>query len=86
MPHYLCPVCGYGNLEEEPYGNGSGSDEICPSCGYQFGYTDLDSGITHEQWREQWIKNGMSWDGIGIRPPVGWSPRQQLQNIGIFIP
>jgi rubredoxin len=41
---YLCPVCGYPELSEPPWNNESPSDEICPSCGTQFGYDDVVGG------------------------------------------
>lgn len=41
---YLCPVCGFPNLEEPPWNNDAGSDEICPSCGTHFGYDDAAGG------------------------------------------
>jgi predicted RNA-binding Zn-ribbon protein involved in translation (DUF1610 family) len=52
MEKYICPICGFDELEEKPYINGGGSHEICPSCGFQFEYSeyedvdfgDVDSG------------------------------------------
>lgn len=56
----ICPVCGYDGLYEPPYDkNGTGSDEICPSCGFQFGCDDFpnkDNQII--EWRENWISGG----------------------------
>lgn len=82
-----CPVCGYPDLDEPPYRNtpkgGLGSYEICPSCGFQFGYTDDATHVTHEQWRAQWIAGGMIWDKGRSTPPPNWNPREQLQNAGI---
>jgi hypothetical protein len=53
---YTCPVCGYQALTEHPQPpEGGGSLEICPSCGYQFGVSDVDRGITYSQWRDSWI-------------------------------
>ena len=81
MPN-TCPVCGYDALEERPYSPaGSGSQEICPSCNFQFGYDDHSEGITFQQWRAQWIAKGMPWDGIGIRPPPGWNPSEQVAKV-----
>tara|TARA_B100000614_G_C14374051_1_gene422668 strand:+ start:446 stop:640 length:195 start_codon:yes stop_codon:yes gene_type:complete len=34
--NYVCPVCDYPELTEEPYY----SFEICPQCGIEFGYED----------------------------------------------
>ncbi len=81
----LCPVCGYPDLYDPAYDGDLGSLEICPSCGYQFGYTDDDSNITHAEWRAQWIAKGMQWRGSGIKPPIGWNPQAQLRSIGVFI-
>ena len=42
MDKNTCPVCGYDGLYEPPYNEkGSGSYEICPCCGFQFGYDDF---------------------------------------------
>jgi hypothetical protein len=80
--HYLCPVCGYPELDEEPLDY---SGEICPSCRFQFGYHDLDSHITFEQWRQQWITQGMIWDKGQSQPPPGWDPRVQLLAVGVKV-
>ena len=78
----MCPVCGYPDLDEDPRPPaGGGSYEICPSCGYQFGVSDDDRFITYEQWREKWVAAGMPWNGIGIRPPWGWKPEEQLRRV-----
>ncbi|MDR3450745.1 MAG: hypothetical protein P4M15_13550 [Alphaproteobacteria bacterium] len=80
----ICPVCGYPELSEPAYNEYKNpSFDICSSCGYQFGKTDDDNHITHEQWRSQWIANGMIWDKGYSKPPKGWNPEQQLQNIGV---
>ena len=58
---YVCPVCFYDQLTEEPYDeDGYGLYEICVCCGFQFGlddYPDKEKG--QNQWRDQWIKNGL---------------------------
>lgn len=83
----ICPVCGYPELGEPPYRGtykgGLGSLEICPSCRFQFGFTDDSKHITHEQWRKQWIEGGMLWRKGREAPPAGWDPKKQLLNIGI---
>lgn len=85
----ICPVCGYPDLDEPAYADGYySSDEICSSCGYQFGWTDDDLGISHEEWRKKWIAEGMIWyddTEHGIKPPVGWNPVAQLRNINVFV-
>lgn len=61
-----CPVCGFDELDEEPWRDGSGSQEICPSCGVQFGYEDACGGDIgrrrefYEQRRAEWIARGSS--------------------------
>ena len=81
----LCPVCGY-DLEFRPWEGESPSDEICPCCGIQFGYTDMAGGdpvrrqTLYREWRQQWIGNGMRWRHG--KPPAGWNPLEQLRNVG----
>ena len=78
----LCPVCGYSDLEESAYRtDGWGSEEICPSCSFQFGVSDKDRHYSHEQWRSKWIENGMIWDKGTSQPPEGWDPKKQLENL-----
>ena len=79
----MCPVCGFPELAEPPrYPSGGGSNEICPSCGFEFGYTDDDLGFTYDQWRAKWINEGMPWKGEGQPPPPAWDPAEQLKKIG----
>lgn len=81
---YLCPVCGFPDLTEQPHNvDGGGSDEICPSCGFQFGFDDDDRGISFENWRLDWIARGMPWFSKGIPCPKGWDPKAQLDNLGV---
>ena len=72
---HTCPVCGYNQLSEPPHSaSGGGSYEICPSCGFQFGVSDDDDGISYDEWRKQWISEGMPWSSKGIPKPRGWRP------------
>ena len=81
---YQCPVCGYDGLLDPPRSqSGGGSYEICPSCGFQFGESDDDRGISYEQWRTQWISGGMVWDKGRSDPPLGWNPIAQLKRLGV---
>jgi predicted RNA-binding Zn-ribbon protein involved in translation (DUF1610 family) len=80
--HYTCPVCGYPELNEPPRSSsGGGSYEICPSCGFEFGYTDDDLGFSYEQWRQRWTQQGMKWRSTSRTPPPGWDPEAQLQRL-----
>ena len=79
---HMCPVCGYLNLRQPPRGEATGgSYEICPSCGFQFGVSDDDLGITYSQWRQDWIAAGMPWRSFGLERPPHWNPREQLTRI-----
>jgi len=42
---FSCPVCGYNDPALPPFGE-EWRDEICPSCGSQFGYDDANT--SHE--------------------------------------
>ncbi len=80
----LCPVCGY-SLDFEPWVRESASDELCPSCGIQFGYDDAAGGDVegreriYSDWRSEWVAAGMPWRSEG-RAPRRWSPEKQLKS------
>lgn len=80
---FTCPVCGYPGLLEPPYSpSGGGSYEICPSCGFEYGFTDGDSHYTFESWRERWVAEGMPWHSEWIEPrPQDWDPKAQLDRL-----
>ena len=41
----MCPVCGFVGLAVSPYNEaGGGSFEICPCCGFEFGFDDDSEG------------------------------------------
>ncbi|MBJ6362782.1 hypothetical protein ACFOQM_16180 [Paenibacillus sp. GCM10012307] len=83
MANYICPVCGFDCLEDEPYINdgdaGAGSFEICPCCKFQFGY-DQRSKIP--EYRENWIAKGAKWFDKDEKPD-NWSSKDQLRRINI---
>lgn len=81
---HQCPVCGFRGLKEPPRPplSGGGSYEICPSCGFQFGVTDDDRGISYAAWRQLWIDRGMPCASEGIvLPPPNWEPGAQLRAL-----
>jgi len=87
MP-FICKVCGFPNLNEEPRGDATGgSYEICPSCGIQFGFHDEAGGDpkrrlkVYEEWRQAWIGGGMVWDKGRTEQPPDWNPVEQLRNV-----
>ena len=85
VTNYICPVCGFPDLYEPAYDVDLGSLEICPSCGFQFGKTDDDEHITHEEWRRNWVTRGMLWRGRGRHAPLDWNPKKQLLNVGVVL-
>ena len=79
---YTCPVCGYPGLDEPPRTESDGgSYEICVSCGFQFGVSDEDRGISYEQWRDRWKSEGCPWKGLNIPPPENWDPVKLLEQL-----
>lgn len=84
---FLCPVCGYPDLEESPWMNDEGSDEICPSCGTHFGYHDAAGGdaakreAVYRQLRDAWKAGGSRWFSPGEAPPSGWDAEEQLEAV-----
>lgn len=79
---YKCLICNYDGLFEEPYSNGIASDEICPCCGFQYGYDDFDDNKDklYENWREKWISNGCKWYSRGRKPPENWDVNKQMRG------
>ena len=83
---HTCPVCGFPGLAEAPRGTGGGgSFEICPSCGFQFGVSDDDQGVTYDQWRGNWRKGGMQWSSK-TAPPRNWDAGKQWEKIKLSKP
>lgn len=83
----LCPVCGFDGLDDPPWLDDSPSDEICPSCGIQFGYDDAAGGDIGERrrvydaWRARWLSAGCPWTSRGREPPPSWDPHEQLRRV-----
>lgn len=78
---YICPVCGYDKLDEKPYNiAGEPSFEICPCCGFEYGYDDMNSGFTFESYKDKWVCNGAKWVDKKQQPKE-WSLEKQLKNL-----
>lgn len=78
---YVCPVCGWPELDEPAYDQyGSSSFDICPCCGTQFGYQD--ARRTHADLRAEWIAGGMPWSSRAVPEPDGWESSSQLRAAG----
>jgi hypothetical protein len=84
---FRCTVCGYDGLAEPPWDDDIPSDEICPSCGIQFGYDDAAGGdltqrtLVHDDWRRRWLETGCPWASVGIGPPDEWDPVAQAGRL-----
>lgn len=80
----ICVVCNYQELYEAPYDDrGVPSDEICPCCGFQYGFDDdccCNNEDSYRKWRDNWITNGFKWFSEGRKSPVNWNPSAQLSK------
>lgn len=68
---YICPVCGYDELEQPPK-----NFSICDSCGTEFENDDFNR--SHAELRHEWITQNMPWFSRSSSPPKNWSPLRQL--------
>ncbi len=83
LTHY-CPVCGFDKLAEPARNKtGGASFEICSCCGFQFGVTDDDKGISYDNYRQEWIEKGMPWSSSGQKAPKAWNAQTQLANLAL---
>ena len=58
-PKFICPVCGSDELKEPAFGPGNEpSHEICPCCGFEFGFDGGNDPVKFKEFRQCWIKNG----------------------------
>lgn len=78
---YLCLVCGWDQLSEEPYDrDGNPSYEICPCCGFEFGFDDGSNQVTFAEYRKKWLEKGAPWFDPDARP-AHWNLQEQLGNL-----
>ena len=83
---FTCPACGYPGLRDPPWDKGP-SDEICPSCGLQFGYDDAAGGDArsreriYARWREEWKQAGCPWWSRNTAAPRNWDAQRQLSAV-----
>ena len=74
----MCPVCGFKGLTEPPYDkHGSPSHEICPCCGFEFGFEGKEDMA---RFREDWAKKGAPWFTPSLKP-AGWDLQRQLAGL-----
>ena len=86
MQKFLCPICGYPELDEPAYDPTYGvpSFDICACCGYEFGYGDPTEQAAKERFLKSWIEFGTPWFRPDLKPS-NWSAKDQLIGIGIDI-
>jgi hypothetical protein len=78
---YICPVCGFPELNEPPFGVSSEpSYEICSCCGFEFGFDCGDDKQTFAKFRQNWLAHGAPWFMPGLKP-IGWDVEKQLGNL-----
>lgn len=81
-PEYICAACGWRHLREpQRSSSGGASNEICPSCGFEPGFTDDEQGFSFEQWRLKWVQSGMQWFSKGVERPADWNAIVMLQGL-----
>jgi hypothetical protein len=83
MKNYICPVCGYPQLEKPAWEleTGTPSFDICPCCGCEFGYHDA-TPVAGNNYRRNWIKQGAVWFRSELRP-TDWNLKHQLRCINV---
>ena len=78
---YMCPVCGFGGLKEIPYGaKGEPSYEICPCCGFEFGFDAANSQKEFSAFCRRWFESGAKWFMPKLKPK-NWDVQKQLANL-----
>lgn len=77
---FSCPVCGYDDSELPSFG-AEWRDEICPSCGTQFGYDDANT--SHEELRRRWVSTGARWASRNPAP-ADFNGLEQLRRAGFL--
>ncbi|WP_276729934.1 hypothetical protein [Bacillus sp. (in: firmicutes)] len=89
---HTCPVCGFKGLTEPPYDHeGNHSHEICPCCGFQFGFDDyemrredgsyLDPSESIAAYRKNWLAGGAVIFSPDCCPPHQQKEQKVLQHV-----
>jgi hypothetical protein len=59
---------------------------ICPSCGTEFGYSDVGPESIfeiHSGLRSYWVDHGAKWHSRAVAPPQHWNGYRQLIEAGL---
>ena len=82
MDNNKCPVCGYPELSLGVLdAGGLPSFDTCPSCGFEFGFTDDVSHEAYHSYRKKWVEGGLCWWSSSREPPHDWNPLAQLKGV-----
>jgi hypothetical protein len=73
---HRCPVCGFDGLTSP-----ARDYKICPCCGTEFGYDDLNH--SSDELRERWLAKGAPWFSKHTAAPKGWDALAQLAAAGL---
>lgn len=81
---FVCPVCGWPELANPPFREPLWSDQDdCPCCGFEMEVDSEIKGWSYENYRAQWILDGMPWWSPTSGPPRGLDKESQLASIGV---
>lgn len=84
---HVCACCGFDRMDEPPERpDASPSVVICPSCGWHYRASEVGREFSYDYRRERWMDEGCPWwaaEGRGESPPADWSPKAQLERIGV---
>lgn len=63
------------------------SYEVCPSCGFEFGFDDhpgAGDGDSFDEYRARWIAEGCPWWSTSVPMPPGWRGIEQARAAGLL--
>ena len=59
MKKFICPVCQFDGLKEEPFDSKNNpSHEICPKCKFEFGFDGGNDPKVFKEYHQRWAKSG----------------------------
>jgi hypothetical protein len=75
ISNIVCPICAFPDLAKGPLDEaGTTSYEICPSCGFEFGYDD---GVLKETYESYRAEGGRKWWSESQPIPAFWNPNEK---------
>ena len=83
-PSTLATAEPYVALQGEARWYGEPTYQVCPCCGFEFGYDDDAKGATYEEARRRWLAAGTPWWSQNRPHPPDWHPHQQLTQAGLL--